>query len=202
MRTVNSYCNAQPHCDWWHINHEQNEHVDQHYHIWLLHAGQRGYALNWALLTCAEWWGYPVGATKWEQRLTQNRCGEGGSTLFSFSGFWHNGFQSTKTLSGSFHVFLVKHGVSCNLFTDWLVKSENFFGVRGSQCRCDFREKRGSPRVDRLVFICFTWPWGVGPPSWRQTHVLGHSSFWAACASGFKGRHQAIPYADGGIMVY
>ena len=119
--------------------------------------------------------------------------------LFRFLAQWISIYQ---TLSGSFHVFPVKHGVSCNLFTDWLVKSENFFGVRGSQCRCDFREKRGSPRVDRLVFICFTWPWGVGPPSWRQTHVLGHSSFWAACASGFKGRHQAIPYADGGIMVY
>ena len=75
--------------------------------------------------------------------------------------------------------------------------------VRGSQWTCGWvwtlweTKSTGWPSRFHLYLAM-----GGRALSWRQSHVLGHSSFWAACASGFKGKHQVIPYADGGIMVY
>ena len=106
-----------------------------------------------------------------------------------------------KNLSGSFHVFPMKHGVSCNLFTDWLVKSENFAWEEASEAvggseHCGKR----NPRVDHRFHLYLAIR---GRAPFLETHVItgSDSSFWA-CASGFEGKHQVIPYADGSIMVY
>ena len=155
--------------------------------MWLLGDGYiRHYAFQWALLTCAERWGYPVVATKWEQRLTQNQRGGAAGPLLQV--YWLN-----FNLQDTFRFF--------PWFLQWNMGwSATYFGI-GRKIRDEtslaweeasahvggsdfFWGKRGNPRVDHHVhsFYLLKWPYAGG-----RTHF---PTIWCLCpaplASSYK----------------